>query len=89
MNPEFQRISPNSAKSDKGFTVTWVPSGGVDYSDAAGTVRVVSELLIQPPRIHVYSRSGGLKTMTDDFAEEILTNIVRTLEYLGHQVKRW
>jgi hypothetical protein len=86
---EFQTTRPNTAKSDKGFTVTWVPSGGVDYSDAGGTVSVDSELLQQPFRILVYPRSGGLKTLSEENAEEILTNIVRALEYLGHQVERW
>jgi hypothetical protein len=86
---EFQKVVPNSAKSDKGFTVTWRPSGGVDYSDANGTVRVDSELLLNPSRILVYPRSGGLKTMTDYRAEEVLSNVIRALEFLGHQVERW
>jgi hypothetical protein len=89
MNTEFQEVGPNSAKSDKGFTVTWRPSGGVDYSDADGTVRVDSELLVKPLRILVYPRSGGLKTMTDGRAEEVLLNVISALEYLGHQVERW
>jgi hypothetical protein len=37
MNREFKKVGANSATSDKGFTVTWPPSGGVDYSDASGT----------------------------------------------------
>jgi hypothetical protein len=86
---EFQKVVSNSAKSDKGFTVTWRPSGGVDYSDADGTVRVDSELLVKPSRILVYPRSGGLKTMTEGRAEEVLTNVIRALEFLGHQVERW
>jgi hypothetical protein len=89
MNTEFQKVGFNSAKSDKGFTVTWRPSGGVDYSDAGGTVRVDSELLVKPSRILVYPRSGGLKTMTDGRAEEVLMNVICALEYLGHQVERW
>ena len=60
MNPEFQKVGPNSAKSDKGFTATWRPSGGVDYSDANDTVRVDSELMIKPSRILVYLRSGAV-----------------------------
>jgi hypothetical protein len=89
MNPDFQKVGPNSARCGSGFTVTWRPSGGVDYSDANGTVRVDSELLVNPSRILVYPRSGGLKTMTDRRAEEILTDVIRALEYLGHQVERW
>ena len=77
INTEFKEIGPNSAKSDKGFTVTWRPSGGVDHSDADGTVRVDSELLVKPLRILVYPRSDGLKTMTDCRAEEVLMNAIR------------
>jgi hypothetical protein len=86
---EFQKVVSNSAKSDKGFTVTWRPSGGVDYSDANGRVRMDSELLLKPSRILVYPRSGGLKTMTDHRGEEVLSNVIRALEFLGHQVERW
>lgn len=89
MSPEFQKAGPNTAKSGNGFTVTWRPSGGVDYSDADGTVRVDSELLVKPSRVLVYPRSGGLKTMNDDRAEGILNDVIRALEYLGHQVERW
>jgi hypothetical protein len=89
MDPEFQKVGPNSAKSDKGFTVTWRPSGGVDYSDANGTIRVDSELLVKPSRILVYPRSVGLESMTDGRAEEVLRDVMRALEYLGHQVERW
>jgi hypothetical protein len=45
---------------------------------------VDSELLVKPLRILVYPNSGGLKTMSDDQAEDIIKNIVRALEYLGH-----
>ena len=89
MNSEFQKIGPNIARSGKGFTVTWRPSGGVDYADAKGTVRVDSELLVKPSRVLVYPRSGGLKAMTDDRAEEVLMDVIRALEYLGHEVERW
>jgi len=89
MNPEFKKVGVNSANSDKGFTVTWRPSGGVDYSDANGTVRVDSELLVKPSRILVYPRSGGLKTMTDGRAEDVIRDVIRALEFLGHQVERW
>jgi hypothetical protein len=92
MNPppsEFQRISPNSLMSSEGFTVTWLPAGGVDYSDATGTVRVDSESLLKPSRILVYPHSDGLKALAEHRAEEILTNVVRALEYLGHEVERW
>ena len=89
MHPEFQNVGPNSAKSVKGFTVTWRPAGGVDYSDARGTIRVDSELLVKPSRILLYPRSAGLKSLTDNQADEILADIIRGLEYLGHQVEKW
>ena len=89
MNPEFQQVAPNSAKSQKGFTVTWQPAGGVDYSDASGTLRIDSESLVKPARILVYPRSGGLKTMNESRADEILRDVMRALEFLGHQVERW
>jgi hypothetical protein len=89
MTTEFQKVGSNCAKSQKGFTVTWRPSDGVDYSDEGGTVRVDSELLVKPSRILVYPRSGGLKAMTDGRAEEVLMNVISALEYLGHQVERW
>jgi hypothetical protein len=88
MNEEFKKIGSNSAKSDRGFTVTWLPSGGVDYSDRASTVRVDSELLVKPSRILVYPRSGGLKAMTENRAEEVLTNFISALDFLGHLVER-
>jgi len=89
MSAEFRSIGPNSAASNKGFTVTWRPSGGVDYTDAGGTVRIDSEVLAKPPRILVYPKSGGLRTMDDARAEEILKDVIRAVEYLGHQVERW
>lgn len=89
MSSEFRTIGPNSAESNKGFTVTWRPSGGVDYTDASGTVRIDSEVLAKPPRILVYPKSGGLKTIDDARAEEILKDVMRAVEYLGHQVERW
>jgi hypothetical protein len=89
MNSEFQKVGPNSAKSERGFTVTWRPSGGVDYSDPNGTIRVDSELLLKPSRILVYAQSGGLKTMTDVRAEQVLMNVISALEFLGHQVEHW
>jgi hypothetical protein len=57
--------------------------------NAGGTVRVDSELLVKPLRILVYLRSGGVKTMADGRAEEVLMNVISALDYLGHQVERW
>jgi len=89
MSAEFRTIGPNCAASNNGFTVKWRPSGGVDYTDAGGTVRIDSEVLAKPPKILVYPISGGLRTMDDARAEEILKDVIRAVEYLGHQVERW
>lgn len=88
MTTEFQSLSPNSARSVKDFTVAWRPAGGVDYSDANGTVRVDSELLVKPTLgILLYPQSGDLRGMTKTRGDEIVTNIRRALEYLGHRVE--
>ena len=88
MSAEFRTIGPNSVASNKGFTVTWRPSGGVDYTDASGTLRIDSEVLVKPTRIVVYPKSGGLRTMDDARAEEILKDVIRAVEYLGYKVER-
>lgn len=89
MNAEFQRLGQNSARSLRGFTVVWHPPGGVDYMDAGGTVRVDAEFLLNPPRILVYPRTGGLRAIPEGRAEEIVANVTRALDFLGHQVERW
>ena len=87
MSAEFETVAPNTARSVEGFSVVWRPPGAFYYSDATGTIRVDSEPLVNPRRTLVYKRSGGLKTMSDDREREILANIKRALEYLGHQVE--
>jgi hypothetical protein len=87
MSTEFEKVGPNNAKSARGFGVVWRPLGGVEYTDANGTIEVVSELLEKPLRLLVYRGSAALRTMPDNQAEEIVGNIVRALEYLGHQVE--
>ena len=51
-------------------------------------MRVDAELLVNPFRILIYPRSGGLQAVSDDRAEEIIANIIDALEYLGHQVEK-
>ena len=90
MSGEFQKLTPNSASSTKGFTVIFRPPGGVDYSDAHGTVHVDSELLVKPSLgILLYPRSRDLKELSDSRAEEVLAAITRALEFLGNRVQRW
>jgi hypothetical protein len=90
MTMEFKMLSPNSAASAKGFKVVLHPAGGMDYSDASGSVRVDSELLVKPSLgIVLYQKSRDLKGMTSSRADEIITNITRALEYLGNRVEKW
>jgi hypothetical protein len=84
MNAEFSKTGPNFATSNKGFTVRWHPHGGVDYADDSGTIRVDSELLVKPLRILIYRESKSIRAMPESRANEILENIQRALEYLGH-----
>jgi hypothetical protein len=88
MSAGFTKISSNVATSVEGFTVRWRPAGGIDYSDDHGTIRIDSELLIHPTRIFVYAGSGGLRKMPNNRAEDILANIIKALEFLGHRVER-
>ena len=87
MTTEFQKVGPNSAISDKGFSEVLHPSGGVEYSDSSGKIHVDSELLVKPLGVLLYPQSGQLKVMPTDRAEEVLKNVVRALEYLGHRLK--
>jgi hypothetical protein len=61
----------------------------VDYSDEQGSIRVDAEYMLKPFRIAVYVRSGDLRTMEGDRVEKIVGNVVRALEFMGHQVERW
>ncbi len=73
--------------STKGFTVTFHPRGGVDYTDASGTIRVDTELHVKPLKLRLYRESSSLRKMASARADEILVNIKRALEYLGHPVE--
>lgn len=86
---EFQKVGPNRALSTKGFSVVLHPAGGVEYSDASGQVHVDSELVVKPLGVLLYPQSGDLKGMPATRAEEVLRNITRALEYLGHRVETW
>ena len=88
MTSEFTRVGTNNIQSLEGFTVTWRPTGGLDYTDEQGAIFVESELLLKPLRVLIYPRSGGLRALPEVRAEEIVERIVRALEYLGYQVER-
>jgi hypothetical protein len=81
---EFSRIGPNHASSTKGFAVVFHPAGGLDYVAAAGVMRVDTELYVKPLRIAIYRQSRSLKELDSARANEILTDIVRAMAFLGH-----
>jgi hypothetical protein len=81
---EFSKVGPNQASSTMGFKVIFHPAGGVNYMDAAGVTRIDTELYVKPLRIAIYRESRSLKRLDDSQANEILTNIVRALAFLGH-----
>jgi hypothetical protein len=91
MNSEFEKLSANAARSSRGFTVVWRPPGGVDYTDASGTIRVDAEMLVRPPpaHLHIFPRSASLRAMSENRAQEVIDNIVRALEAIGHTVEKW
>jgi hypothetical protein len=84
MEGEFSKVGPNRAISTVGFTVIFHPAGGVDYVDGTGVMRVDTELYVNPLRIAIYRESRSLKTRDGSQANEILTNIVRAMAFLGH-----
>jgi hypothetical protein len=90
VSEEFQSTTPNTATSTSGFSVQWIPHGGVLYQDAAGQVRIDSELLVKPSLgILLYPGSGGLRNMSKSQSEMVLSNVKKALEYLGHRVEIW
>ena len=89
MSEEFQRTEPNTVESARGFVVQWIPHGGIIYRDAFGEKRVDSELLVQPPGILVYEESRSLQGMDNARRDELLSNVKRALEYMGHRVEFW
>src|SRR5262249_1416943 len=90
MSEEFPNLGPNTVRSVKGFTVALDLLGGVKYSDATGTTNVDTDSLITPPKYGVvlYTTSVGLANMPTARAEEIISNIMRAVEYLGYEVVR-
>ena len=89
MTEEFRKTAANTAVSSNGFTVQWIPPGGIRYEDASGELRVDSELLVKPYRVLLYAQSASLRNMSKSRQNELLANVRKALEYMGHQVELW
>jgi hypothetical protein len=89
MNEEFRNTAPNTVESKCGFTVQWIPVGGILYRDSRGEWRIDSEILVKPPRILVYEQSRGLQSLDSNRRDELLSNVRRALEHMGHSVEFW
>ena len=83
LDQEFSKIAPDHASSAKGFAVIFYPAGGLDYLDSHGVIRVDTELYVKPYRWAIYRESRGLKERVGSQTDEILTNIVRAMAFLG------
>jgi len=77
------------AVSTTGFTVHWIPHGGILYEDSSGKWRIDSELLVKPYRILVYEKSGSLRSMDSARREQLISRVKSALEYMGQQVELW
>jgi hypothetical protein len=86
MASEFQTVKPGTVVSTRGFTVGGT-YGTVDYEDPSGWLRIGTELLVKPHRLLVYRSSPGLRETTRARQDEVLSNVKRALEYMGHQVE--
>jgi hypothetical protein len=84
LDQEFSRIGPNQASSTKGFTIIFHPAGGLDYVTAGAITRVDTELYVKPLRIAIYRESRSLKELDGSRANEIITDVVRAMAFLGH-----
>lgn len=86
MTDEFQTVKPGTVTSTKGFTVGGT-YGALIYEDASGRMRIGTELLVNPYRLLVYRDSPGLRDATRARQDEVLSNMKRALEYMGHSVE--
>jgi hypothetical protein len=84
MASEFQTVKPGTVISTRGFTVGGT-YGALEYEDPSGRLHIGTELLVRPPRLLVYR--SGLRETTRARQEEVLSNVKRALEYMGHQVE--
>jgi len=60
------------------------PAGGLDYVKAGDVMRVDTELFVKPLRIAIYRESRSLKALDGSRADEIITDVVRAMAFLGH-----
>ena len=84
LGQEFSRIGPNHASSTTGFTIIFHPAGGLDYVRAGDVMRVDTELYVKPLSIAIYRESRSLKELEGSRANEIITDVVRAMAFLGH-----
>jgi hypothetical protein len=90
MNAEFKKTGPTSAVSSKGFRIIRHSGGWIEYSDASGTITIEWELIVKPSfGVLIYPRGGGLKSLTEARADEVVNNTVRALQFLGERVEIW
>jgi hypothetical protein len=82
MSDEFQKTKLNTVASDKGFTVEVKFAGGVLYRDADGEVLTDSGWLVNPHRIVLYMPRRD--QMAQDRFQQILPNLKRALNFMGH-----
>jgi hypothetical protein len=86
MSEEFTKIGVNKAVNSKGFSVQIKPMGGILYCDADGDTSIDSEWLVKPPRILLYKMNFE---MEQSRVENMFSNVVKALEFLGHKVEIW
>jgi hypothetical protein len=81
---EFSKVGPNKAASTNGFTVAFHPAAGLDYADCEDTIRVDTEVYVNPLRIAIYRESRSLRSLEAARVTVILANVVRAMKFLGH-----
>jgi len=77
----------NTVTGANGFTVDFKFAGGVLYRDGKGEVRIDSEWLVNSHRVILYKRR--FEKMSGAFMDNMFSNVVRALEYMGHPVEVW
>jgi hypothetical protein len=90
MNTEFSKIEPNTAASANGFTVEAKFAGGVHYHDDKIDLHIDSEWLMNPFGILLYKSQfsvNKLSNLPQTRIDEIFSNVIRGLEFLGHRVE--
>jgi hypothetical protein len=86
MASEFQTLQSGTVVSTKGFSVGGT-YGRLIYQDPSGQLRIGTELLVNPYRLLVCRNSPDLRDATRVRQDEVLSNMKRALEYMGHTVE--